>query len=135
MELTIREPGTNSAPDSLFYNKAGKGSVAEWYTYFSKQHKRTSDKRYLSLPTDNHDSPRIANRARTDAAQSKVAMTSLLTQSGIHPHLPRRMRLRAKLADRPRAHARPPTLPRLPCHRPAPRGNKGLTPQQELARL
>ena len=114
MELTIREPGANSAPDSLYFNKAGKGSVAEWYTYFSEQYKRTSNKRYLSLPTGNHDSPRIAKRARTDAAQLKVAMTFLLTQPGIHPHPPRRMRLRAKLSARPRAHARPPTLPRLP---------------------
>ena len=114
MDLTIREPGANSAPDAPYFNTARKGSVAEWYTYFSEQYKRTSNKRYLSLPTGNHDSPRSANRARTDAAQLKVAMTFLLTQPGVHPHPPRRMRLSAKLPDRPRAKARPPTIPRLP---------------------
>ena len=114
MELTIRAPGANSAPDSLYFDKAGKGSVAEWHTYFGEQYKRTSNTRYLSLPTGNHDSPRIANGARTDAAQLKVAMTFLLAQPGIHPHPPRRMRLSAKLPDRPRAHARPPTIPWLP---------------------
>ena len=81
--LFARGRGAASAPDSVYFNKAGKGSVAEWYTYFSDQYQNTLNKGYLSLPTGNHDSPRIANGARTDAAQLKVAMTFLLTQPGI----------------------------------------------------
>lgn len=75
--------GPTIAPESLYFNTAGKGSIAEWYSYFSDQYRSTLNKGYLSLPTGNHDSPRIANGSRTDPAQLKVALTFLLTQPGI----------------------------------------------------
>ena len=81
--LFARGRGATAAPDSVYFNTAGKGSVSEWFTYFSDQYQNTRNKGYLSLPTGNHDSPRIANGARTDAAQLKVAMTFLLTQPGV----------------------------------------------------
>jgi maltose alpha-D-glucosyltransferase/alpha-amylase len=75
--------GPKLPPDSLYFNRAGKGRIAEWHAYFSDQYRSTLNKGYLSLPTGNHDSPRIANGDRTDARQLKVAMTFLLTQPGI----------------------------------------------------
>jgi maltose alpha-D-glucosyltransferase/alpha-amylase len=81
--FSARGRAASVAQDSLYFNRAGKSSVAEWVTYFGDQYQSTLNKGYLSLPTGNHDSPRIANGSRTDAQQLKVAMTFLLTQSGI----------------------------------------------------
>jgi maltose alpha-D-glucosyltransferase/alpha-amylase len=72
-----------AAADSVYFNTLGNGSVSEWFTYFNDQYQGTRNKGYLSLPTGNHDSPRMANGARTDPSQLKVAMTFLLTQPGI----------------------------------------------------
>jgi maltose alpha-D-glucosyltransferase/alpha-amylase len=81
--FTARGRGASASPDSLYFSKAGRGSVAEWVAYFGDQYRSTLHDGYLSLPTGNHDSPRIANGDRTDPQQLKVAMTFLLTQPGI----------------------------------------------------
>ncbi|MEO6758733.1 MAG: alpha-amylase family glycosyl hydrolase [Saprospiraceae bacterium] len=67
----------------VYFDQAGKGSAADWYTYFQDQYSSTLNHGYISLPTGNHDSPRMANAERPDSAELKVMMTFLLTQPGI----------------------------------------------------
>jgi maltose alpha-D-glucosyltransferase / alpha-amylase len=67
----------------VYFSKAGEGSLATWDNYFEDQYKSTLKKGFMSLPTGNHDSPRMANEDRKDVSELKVLMTFLLTQPGI----------------------------------------------------
>ncbi|MDP4223645.1 MAG: alpha-amylase family glycosyl hydrolase [Bacteroidota bacterium] len=72
-----------TAPAKVYFDKAGEGSISNWYTSFKDQYESTLNKGYISVPTGNHDSPRIANSERNDSQQLKVAMTFFLTLPGI----------------------------------------------------
>jgi maltose alpha-D-glucosyltransferase/alpha-amylase len=67
----------------VYFDKQGQGSLEDWVSYFSDQYANTVNKGYVSLPTGNHDSPRIAGEERRSAAELKVLLTFLLTQPGI----------------------------------------------------
>lgn len=71
------------APAKVYFDKAGRGDILKCYTDCKDQYESTLRKGYISLPTGNHDSPRIADSSRHDADQLKVAMTFLLTLPGI----------------------------------------------------
>lgn len=66
----------------VYFDKAGEGTVGDWVTYFKDQYESTLNKGFVSLPTGNHDSPRMANEDRKDAASLKVLLTFDLTQPG-----------------------------------------------------
>ena len=70
-------------PAKVYFDKAGEGDIVKWYNDYKDQYESTLNKGYISLPTGNHDSPRIADSVRNDANQLKVAMTFLLTLPGI----------------------------------------------------
>jgi len=67
----------------IYFSKAGEGTVADWELYFKDQYESTLNKGYVSLPTGNHDSPRISNDDRKAPAELKVLLTFLLTQPGV----------------------------------------------------
>ncbi len=67
----------------VYFDKSGEASLTTWKTYFEDQYKSTLGKGYLSLPTGNHDSPRIRNEERKSVEEIKVLMTFLLTQPGV----------------------------------------------------
>ena len=67
----------------VYFNKAGEGSLRNWNIYFQDQYNSTLHKGYISLPTGNHDSPRMTNEDRKDASELKVLITFLLTQPGV----------------------------------------------------
>jgi maltose alpha-D-glucosyltransferase / alpha-amylase len=67
----------------VYFDKAGEGTIGDWVTYFKDQYGSTLGKGYVSLPTGNHDSPRMANEDRKDATSLKVLLTFLLTQPGV----------------------------------------------------
>jgi maltose alpha-D-glucosyltransferase/alpha-amylase len=71
------------APVKVYFNKAGEGSIADWYNNFTDQYESTLNRGYISVPTGNHDLPRIANSDRDDSQQLKVAMTFFLTLPGV----------------------------------------------------
>ena len=70
-------------PAKVYFDKAGEGNIVKWYNDFKDQYESTLNKGYISLPTGNHDSPRIADSVRNDVNQLKVALTFLLTLPGI----------------------------------------------------
>jgi maltose alpha-D-glucosyltransferase/alpha-amylase len=73
-----QKPGTK-----VYFSKGGEGNITDWVTYFKDQYDSTLNKGYVSLPTGNHDTPRISNADRSDAAELKVILTFLLTQPGV----------------------------------------------------
>jgi maltose alpha-D-glucosyltransferase/alpha-amylase len=70
-------------PAKVYFDKAGVGDFASWYKNYIDQYENTVGKGYVSVPTGNHDNPRIANAARNDGPQLKVAMTFFLTLPGV----------------------------------------------------
>jgi maltose alpha-D-glucosyltransferase / alpha-amylase len=70
-------------PSKVYFDKAGEGNLVKWYNDFKDQYDNTINKGYISLPTGNHDSPRISDSLRNDVNQLKVAMTFFLTLPGI----------------------------------------------------
>jgi len=68
---------------SVYFDKAGQGTVNDWYEAFQDQYDNTVNKGYMSSPTGNHDGNRLANVKRGDTEQLKVAMTFFLTLPGI----------------------------------------------------
>jgi maltose alpha-D-glucosyltransferase/alpha-amylase len=70
-------------PVKVYFSKTGEGSLSVWYESFRDQYESTLKKGYISVPTGNHDSPRIANPERSDTKELKVAMTFYLTLPGI----------------------------------------------------
>jgi maltose alpha-D-glucosyltransferase / alpha-amylase len=67
----------------VYFDKAAQANLSIWKTYFEDQYNSTLGKGYLSLPTGNHDSPRIRNEDRKSVEEMKVLMTFLLTQPGV----------------------------------------------------
>ena len=74
-----RGPQTAS---KVYFDKAGTGDFATWYKTYIGHYESTVGKGYTSVPTGNHDNPRIATAARNDAAQQKVALAFFLTLPG-----------------------------------------------------
>ena len=71
------------ANKSVYFDKAGLGTVKDWYEAFKDQYDNTVKIGYMSTPTGNHDGNRLANVKRGDSEQLKVAMTFFLTLPGI----------------------------------------------------
>ena len=72
----------NPQPVKVYFDKAGEGSIVSWYRSFEDQYKNTVNKGYISVPTGNHDNPRIADSSR-NGNELKVAMTFFLTLPGV----------------------------------------------------
>ena len=82
-KLTSANERGSATPAKVYFSKAGEGSPADWETYFKDQYENTVGKGYTSLPTGNHDQPRIASEDRKDPAELKVLLAFILTQPGI----------------------------------------------------
>ncbi|HEY4197683.1 MAG TPA: alpha-amylase family glycosyl hydrolase [Mucilaginibacter sp.] len=82
-KLTSAYQRGQKTADKIYFDKAGEGSVFDWETYFKDQYEGTLNKGYVSLPTGNHDSPRIASEDRKDDKELKVMLTFFLTQPGV----------------------------------------------------
>jgi maltose alpha-D-glucosyltransferase/alpha-amylase len=90
-DLDFLRPGKLTSPYErgqkmnvkVYFDKAGQGSVADWNLYFGDQYQTTLHKGYISLPTGNHDSPRMLNEERKDELDAKVLLTFILTQPGV----------------------------------------------------
>ena len=82
-KLTSANERGSTTPAKVYFDKAGEGSAADWETYFKDQYESTVGKGYTSLPTGNHDEPRIANQVRHDPAELETLLTFILTQPGI----------------------------------------------------
>jgi glycosidase len=82
-ELTSAYRRGQKTDAKVYFDKAGEASLSTWKTYFEDQYSSTLGKGYLSLPTGNHDSPRIRNEDRKSVEELKVLMTFLLTQPGV----------------------------------------------------
>jgi maltose alpha-D-glucosyltransferase / alpha-amylase len=82
-KLTSSIERGQKTPAKVYFNKAGEGKAGDWKTYFEDQYYNTLNKGYISLPTGNHDSPRMVNEERKDATEIKVLLTFLLTQPGV----------------------------------------------------
>jgi maltose alpha-D-glucosyltransferase/alpha-amylase len=67
----------------VYFDKAGEGSLANWNNYFLDQYSSTLGKGYLSLPTGNHDSPRMTSEDRKETRELKVLMSFLITLPGV----------------------------------------------------
>ncbi len=72
----------NPEPVKVYFDKAGEGSIVSWYKSFEDQYENTVNKGYISVPTGNHDNPRIADSLR-NGNELKVAMTFFLTLPGV----------------------------------------------------
>ena len=70
-------------PSKVYFDKAGTGDFATWYKTYIDHYENTVGRGYVSVPTGNHDNPRIANATRNDGPQLKVAMTFFLTLPGV----------------------------------------------------
>jgi maltose alpha-D-glucosyltransferase/alpha-amylase len=68
---------------SVYFDKAGLGTINDWYETFLDQYNSTVKDGYMSTPTGNHDGNRLANVKRGDTEQLKVAMTYFLSLPGI----------------------------------------------------
>lgn len=51
-------------PSKTYFNKAGEGEIGKWYNDYKDQYESTLHKGYISLPTGNHDSPRISDHEK-----------------------------------------------------------------------
>ena len=67
----------------VYFDQAGAGDLAAWHTDFKGQYESTRIQGYLSLPTGNHDLPRMADASRHSLDELKVALTFLLTLPGV----------------------------------------------------
>jgi maltose alpha-D-glucosyltransferase / alpha-amylase len=67
----------------VYFERSGQGSISDWVQYFKDQYTNTLNNGYLSLPTGNHDSPRMSNADRKESIELKVLLTFVLTQPGI----------------------------------------------------
>ncbi len=81
--LTSAYERGQKAAAKVYFSKLGEGSISDWVSYFKDQYESTINKGYVSLPTGNHDSPRMMNEERKDPAEAKVLLTFLLTQPGV----------------------------------------------------
>ena len=66
-----------------YFDKAGKGSLKEFYDNFSKAYNATKSQGYIALPSANHDYQRPNIGTRNTFDQLKVAMTFFLTMPGV----------------------------------------------------
>ncbi len=90
-DIDFLRPGSLTSPyerghkslAKVYFDQAGEGSIGDWVTYFRDQYTGTLNKGYVSLPTGNHDSPRMRNEQRNGVPELKVLLTFLLTQPGV----------------------------------------------------
>ena len=66
-----------------YFDKAGKGSLKEFYDNYSKAYGATKNLGYIALPSANHDYQRPNIGTRNTFDQLKVAMTFFLTMPGV----------------------------------------------------
>ncbi len=78
------EEGTNQTTDwvgNSYFRSNGKGDARDFFSYYMPFYEKTKDMGYISIPTGNHDMPRLSmGRDMTDL---KIAYTFLLTMPGI----------------------------------------------------
>lgn len=77
------ENGRNVFPDHRFsyFDRAGKGNILLFLKYYRKFLRKTKGRGYISIPTGNHDLPRI-NYGRS-IEEIKIAYTFLFTLPGV----------------------------------------------------
>ena len=64
-----------------FFNRNGNGSIEDFLEDYLKEYRATREKGYISLPTGNHDIPRISyNRTKKDL---EVVYAFLMTMPGV----------------------------------------------------
>ena len=75
--------GERSKYESSYFNRNGRGQIAEFIDNYTLCYDRTHEQGYIALPTANHDfqRPNVGSRNTTD--QLKVVMTFLLTMPGV----------------------------------------------------
>lgn len=66
-----------------YFDKAGKGTLKEFYDNYSKAYNATKEQGYIALPSANHDYQRPNIGTRNTPDQLKVAMTFFLTMPGV----------------------------------------------------
>ncbi len=81
--LVSNRQGGEFEPLVCYFAKDGKGQLKDWYEQFSDQYHATKGKSLISLPTGNHDNPRLNAGDRNTPDQLKVAMTFFLTMPGV----------------------------------------------------
>ncbi len=83
-KLFRAEPGRSMGLDYVghsFFNRDGNGSIEEFLPEYLAQYQATKDLGYISIPTGNHDMPRIS-LGRTKE-ELEVAYAFLLTMPGV----------------------------------------------------
>ncbi|MBQ3133726.1 MAG: DUF3459 domain-containing protein [Clostridia bacterium] len=78
------ESGTNATETWLgdsYFRRAGKGNAREFLDEYLDHYHATKDRGYISVPTGNHDIPRIAYGR--DMEELKVAYAFILTLPGV----------------------------------------------------
>ncbi|MBQ8495973.1 MAG: glycosylase [Clostridia bacterium] len=81
-----------------YFRKDGKGDFRLFYDEYKKQYEKTKGKGYISIPSGNHDIPRLSYKR--DDADMKAALAFVLTMPGLpfvyygdeiamrfHPHM------------------------------------------------
>ncbi len=81
--LVSNRQGGEFQPTICYFARDGKGQLKDWYDQFIAQYDATKGKSYISLPTGNHDNPRLNAGDRNTTDQLKVTMTFFLTMPGI----------------------------------------------------
>ena len=83
-KLFRAEPGRNVNSNFLghsFFNTDGNGSLDDFLIDYLEQYEATNGRGYISIPTGNHDLPRISYRRTKE--ELEVAYAFLLTMPGI----------------------------------------------------
>lgn len=73
--LFRKEPGTNAfkSDGNSFFRKEGKGEADTFFDYFLDNLQKTKDKGYISVPSGNHDLPRISIGRTSDELKTVFA--------------------------------------------------------------
>lgn len=78
------EKGTNQSTKWIgesYFRTEGKGDINEFLDIYLPMYEKTKDKGYISLPTGNHDMPRIS--LGRDTTDLKIVYTFLMTMPGV----------------------------------------------------
>ena len=77
------EPGRNVFPsdENSYFDRRGKGDVHQFLKHHTPNHKAVQGKGFISVPSGNHDLPRL--NCRRSAAELKTIFTFLLTWPGV----------------------------------------------------
>ena len=78
------EKGTNQSTNWIgesYFRTEGRGDINEFLDIYLPMYEKTKDKGYISLPTGNHDMPRIS--LGRDTTDLKIVYTFLMTMPGV----------------------------------------------------